>query len=50
MHFNTFPIQTGTPEKLIHELKKSDSKVKVIHPKEFHGGNALVEKNKAIKN
>ena len=49
MHFNTFPVQTGTPEKLIHELKNLDSNVKVIHPKEFHGGSALVEFSKAIK-
>lgn len=48
MHFNTFPVQTGTPEAFKQQLERAGSKVKVIHPKEFHGGNALVEADKAI--
>ena len=50
MHFNTFPVQTGTPEKFQAELTRMGSKVKMIHPKEFHGGAALIQKSKEIKN
>lgn len=45
MHFNTFPVQTGTPDEFRRQLKEAGSKVKVIHPNHFHGGNALVEKD-----
>ena len=43
MHFNSFPVLTGTPEMFEEECKKLDLGKKIIHPKKFHGGAAIVE-------
>ena len=44
MHFGSFPVLTGTPEDFEQQLKDSGSTVKMIHPKEFFGGAAYIEK------
>lgn len=44
MHFNSFPVLTGTPEAYEEECKKLelDESKKIIHPKNFYGGAALI--------
>ena len=44
MHFNSFPVLTGTPEEYeeqCNEMGVEDKKI--IHPKEFYGGKAFIE-------
>ena len=44
MHFaGSLDILTGTPEDFEKQLTDSGSKVKMVHPKTFLGGSALVE-------
>ena len=43
MHFNSFPVLTGTPEKFEEECAKLELNKKIIHPKNFYGGAPLVE-------
>lgn len=41
MHFNSFPVLTGTPEKFVEECAALSLDKEIIHPKEFYGGAAL---------
>ena len=43
MHFNSFPVLTGTPEMFQAELDKLHCTKKVIHPSTFFGGAAILE-------
>ena len=46
MHFNSFPVLTGSPENFedeCREIQLPESK-RIIHPKNFLGGAALLEK------
>lgn len=45
MHFNSFPVLTGTPEDYEKECKSQgvDADIKIIHPKTYFGGCALLE-------
>ena len=47
MHFNSFPVLTGTPEDFEKECAKlSVTGKSILHPKEFYGGAALIPKDK----
>lgn len=46
MHFNSFPVLTGTPEEFEKQCKEFGVEgKKIIHPKEFFGGKAFIEKD-----
>lgn len=45
MHFNSFPVLTGTPEEFEKQCNEMGVEGKtIIHPSKFHGGAALIEK------
>lgn len=45
MHFNSFPVLTGTPEEFEKQCQEMGVEGKeIIHPKKYLGGQALVEK------
>jgi len=44
MHFNSFPVLTGTPEEFEHQCKfMGVIGKKIVHPKEYFGNKPLVE-------
>ena len=43
MHFNSFPVLTGTPEMFEEECAKLGVDKKIIHPKKFFGGSPILE-------
>lgn len=45
MHFNSFPVLTGTPEEFENQCKQMelDPSKKIIHPKNFFGGQPILE-------
>ena len=43
MHFNTFPVLTGTPDEFKKEFAELGLEKKIIEPKEFIGGKSIVE-------
>lgn len=43
MHFETFPVLTGTPDDFEKECRKLGVNKTVVHPKEFYGGKPIKE-------
>lgn len=43
MHFNTFPVLTGTPDEFEKQCKEMGVTGKaIVNPKEYYGGKAIV--------
>lgn len=45
MHFNSFPVLTGTPEDFEKELKEMGVEKTMVHPKAYFGAKAIIEKD-----